>query len=127
MATTMEKERLYNLITYIGTRLRQALLPEEFTNILNTLLSHNDAKQALILFMVHLKMIKRWKGIRHSYIDQIIQLLIQVYNTTNDEEKEQLLAYLRKYLPWIYESNPREAYDTIWQLIQKTPEDLLLK
>jgi hypothetical protein len=127
MATTMEKERLYNLITYIGTRLSRSISVEYFNNLMNTLLSHNDAKQALILFMVHLKMMAKWLIIRNSIANEIIEKVIQIYNTTNDQEKVEVLAYMRKYLPWIYESNPREAYDTIWQLIQKTPEDLLLK
>jgi len=127
MTTTMEKERLYNLITYIGTRLSRSISVEYFNNLMNTLLSHNDAKQALILFMVHLKMMAKWLIIRNSIANEIIEKVIQIYNTTNDQEKVEVLAYMRKYLPWIYESNPREAYDTIWQLIQKTPEDLLLK
>ena len=127
MATTMEKERLYNLITYIGTRLSRSISVEYFNNLMNTLLSHNDAKQALILFMVHLKMMAKWLIIRNSIANEIIEKVIQIYNTTNDQEKVEVLAYMRKYLPWVYESNPRKAYDTIWQLIQKTPEDLLLK
>ena len=87
MATTMEKERLYNLITYIGTRLSRSISVEYFNNLMNTLLSHNDAKQALILFMVHLKMMAKWLIIRNSIANEIIEKVIQIYNTTNDQEK----------------------------------------
>jgi hypothetical protein len=101
----MSREQILDTLVYIGTRLRNSIPVEYFNNLMNTILSHNDPKEALILFMVHVRMMEKWGTIRSSIANEIINKVIETYNNTSDEEKYEILVHMRKYLPWIYESN----------------------
>jgi len=103
----MNKKEILDLLVYVGTRLRNSIGNVYFNNLMNTILSHNDPKEALILFMIHVRMMVKWGTIRSSIASEIINKVIETYNNASDEEKYKILVYMRKYLPWVYESNTR--------------------
>jgi len=101
------KEELLSTVVYVGTRLRNSISVEYFNNLMSTLYEHNDPKEALILFCHHIKMMAKWNIITNRIASEIVSKLIQIYNNTGDTEKYKILVYMRKYLPWVYESNTR--------------------
>jgi len=103
----MNKKEILDLLVYVGTRLRNSIENVYFNNLMNTILSHNDPKEALILFCHHIKMMAKWNIITNRIASEIVSKLIQIYNNTGDTEKYKILVYMRKYLPWVYESNTR--------------------
>jgi len=107
----MMKEELFNLVVYVGSRLRMER--EYFNNLMATLFEYTEPKEALIMFILHLKRYRKWLiGYSPTWLDEVVIKLIETYNKYFNNLSE-IVAYLRKYLPWVYEAKPNQPYDNV--------------